>query len=130
MVKTYPILMDGQTVGTATVRREGLYLLFTCQCHIGGKLLYEIIAFDGQHRENLGVLVPVDGEFYLQTRRPAKRFQPGKLVFQAAPKQSRPKGIFVPLVPDVPFTHVHRLQDAFLEVRGGQLGLVVPDLDI
>lgn len=130
MEKTYPILLGGQTVGKAAVRREGLYLLFVCDCRFSGQMLYKITVQCGEHREELGVPVPADGSFHLQTRRPAKRFEKGELSFRAMPKHSALNGKFVPLSPDEPFAYLNRLQDAYLEVRGGQVGLVIPGQEI
>lgn len=130
MEKTYPIVLGGQTIGQASVRREGLYLIFNCACRFSGEMLYKIIVSWGGHTEELGIPIPSGGRFRLQTKRPAKRFGEGEPEFRAVPKHSALGGKFVPLRPEEPFAYLNRLTKSFLEIRGGQVGLVIPSDEI
>ena len=130
MEKTYPILLDGQAVGEAKVHREGLYLLFSCRCRFPDKGVYTISVTDGNRREELGIPAPDGGSFLLTTRRPAKLLRDKPLVFSARPRHRQLQGKFVPLSSEEPFAYIHRLQEAFLEIREGQVGLVIPTEEI
>lgn len=127
MEQTYPIFLGGQTVGQAKVRREGLYLHFSCTCRFSGEMVYKLTVSCGEHTENLGIPVPSGGQFCLQTSRPVKRLGEGKLTFCAAPRHGELTGKFIPLSPEEPFAYLNRLKSAFLQVRAGQLGVVIPD---
>ena len=130
MEKTCPILLGGQTVGQASVIQEGLYLHISCACRFSGEMLYKITLTSGDYTEELGIPVPSEGRFRLRTSRPAKRFEGNELVFCASPKHNPLTGRFVPLKPEEPFAYITQLQNAFLEVRGGQVGLVIPTEEI
>ena len=120
------ILLGGQAVGTAQVSREGLYLAFRCRCHLSGEAVYRLQVRCGDRSENLGIPVPRNGTFELNTRVPAKRLGPGKMVIEAVPKKAEPEGMFVPLGAEEPFRYLRRLEEAFLQVREGQVGIILP----
>lgn len=125
MEGSYEILMVGQVVGVAKVRREGLYYHFSCRCKLSGEILYRLTVTVGEWEENLGIPVPDKGEFCLNTRIPAKRFGKGKPVFRVLPKHEPMKGRFIPLNPEEPFAYISRLKNAYLEVRNNQTGIVL-----
>ncbi len=125
----YPILLGGQPIGQAQVRREGLYLCFSCRCRFSGEVIYRLTVSDDENTVNLGIPVPSGGRFCLDTRIPAKRFRRGALKFTALPKHSELTGKFVPLSPEEPFAYLNRLQNAYLQVRSGQVGIVIPETD-
>ena len=83
-----------------------------------------VLARCGEKEVSLGVLVPQDGGFQLETRIPVKRVGEGELSFSVAPRHRTAAGKFVPLSPEEPFRYITRLKDAYLEQRNGQLGLV------
>ncbi len=119
-----PILLGGQAVGTAEVRREGLYYCFDCQCRLSGEIMYRLTVRCGERTENLGIPVPEGGRFVLRSRIPVKRLGEGTFLIRAEPKHAELMGKFVPLSPEEPFRYLRRLQDAFLQVRDGQVGVV------
>lgn len=123
MEGTYPVMQGGQPIGSVEVRREGLYYRFRCRCCLTGTVICRLIVYCGGASENLGVLVPVDGEFGLETRLATKRLGNGKPDFRAEPKHSELRGTFVPLSPEEPFSYLSRLKDAYLVRREGQLGI-------
>ena len=129
MEERYPIFLGGQTVGEARVRREGLYYCFSCRCKLSGTMICRLTAVCDGIAENLGIPVP-DGEWFcLNTRIPAKRLGEGMMTIRAVPKHGRLEGKFVPLSPEEPFAYLSRLKNAFLEVRGGQVGVTIRDGD-
>lgn len=123
----YEIMLGGQAIGKATVRRQGLYYEFDCQCVLSGEGMFCISVFCHTNREDLGVLVPEGGRFVLRTRLPVKRLGEGTLCFEAVPKRPKPVGKFIPLSPEEPFRYLQRLENAYLQVRNGQPGIVIPE---
>lgn len=126
MEGTYPIYLGGQAVGQAKVRQEGLYLHFSCRCRFGGETIYKLMVTCGDHTENLGIPIPDGAQFCLETKIPVKRLGEGKLAFCAVPKRGELTGRFIPLSPEEPFAYLTRLKNAFLEVRTGRVGVVIP----
>lgn len=129
MEEYFDIMLADQTIGTASVKREGLYYTFHCQCHLSGKVIYKLEVICGDKRENLGVCVPMDGAFGLVTRVPVKRLGEGKLSVRAVPRHPEGKGKFVPIRAEEPFAYIDRLQKAYIKRQEGQLGIVIPDED-
>ena len=121
----YDIYMGGETVGKATVVRQGLYYLFSCRCRITGEVICRVSVTCGSRTENLGVLVPTGSEFGLEKRVAVKKLGRGVLCLRAAPKHTADTGKFVPVYPEEPFSYIKRLQNAFLEIRNGELGVVL-----
>ena len=129
MEKRYPILLGGQSVGEALVCRQGLYVCFRCRCRLSGETVYRLTVVCGGCTENLGIPVPAGEWFCLDTRIPAKRLGEGEPVIRAVPKRAEMYGEFVPLSPEEPFAYLNRLKNAFLEERGGRLGVVLRDAE-
>ncbi len=133
--ETYPICLEGRTVGQAEMVREGLYCRFRCRCRLPGGQIHRVFLEWDEAEEPLGVLAPSGGEFCLDTRIPAKRLGRGTPRFRVGPKQEqKPEheheqkqkqeqeqkpGEFVPLVPDQPFSELYRLKNArFVQIDG------------
>ena len=126
---SYPISLGGQTVGEAAVRREGLYLRFSCRCRFSGEMIYRLMAQCGSTAVNLGIPVPEGEWFRLDTRIAAKTLGSGALTVHAIPKHGQLRGKFVPLAPEEPFAYLARMKNAFLEIRNGQTGIVIAEDD-
>ena len=122
----YEIMLGGQAVGKAAVERQGLYYTFSCRCSLQGEGMFCVTALCGENRENLGVLVPENGSFTLRTRVPVKRLGEGRLRFEVTPKHPQLRGKFVPLSPEEPFRYLQRLENAYLKIQNGQVGVVIP----
>ena len=122
---TYKIMLGGESVGQAVVRRQGLYYRFSCRCDLSGEVIYRITVTCGGKSESLGIPVPKNGEFYLDTRLAASRLGEGEPKFAAVPRRPDLGGMFVPISPEEPFRYLHRLENAFLARKDGQLGIVI-----
>ena len=112
-------------MGKVTVERQGLYYRFSCRCALSGEVMHRLWLHCGGKETDLGLCVPVDGTFGTDKRLPVKQCGEGKPVFLLRPKEAQLRGNFIPLSPEEPFRYIHRLQDAFLERRGQQLGIVI-----
>lgn len=127
MEGTYDIQLGSEVIGKAIVERQGLYYHFSCRCRITGAVIYRVTVSCGGHHENLGILVPMGDSFGLKTKLAVKKLGKGLLQFRALPKHQKAEGKFVPVYPDEPFAYLTRLQNAFLEVRNGRSGVVLPE---
>lgn len=112
----------GQAVGKVQVLRRGLYYVFHCRCRLSGEAPVRLLARCGERQEDLGVLVPMEGGFGLDTRRPAKRLGEGTVQFRLEAKHDHAQPQFVPISPEEPFAYLQRLKDAYLETKNGQKG--------
>ena len=81
----------------------------------------------GDKRENLGLVVPMDGGFGLNTSLPVKRLGEGKLTFTLLPKHDEPTGRFVPISPEEPFAYIERLKESYLVRKGEQVGIEITE---
>lgn len=123
----YDITLGGGSIGRARVEREGLYYRFSCRVKLSGEVVCRLSAHCGDKTVSLGIPVPKDGAYELSTRIPVKRLGEGAMVITAEPKHTAPGGRFVPLSPQEPFAYLRQLENAFLQVRSGQVGAVIQD---
>jgi hypothetical protein len=125
MEGTYEITMGSQRIGHITVTRQGLYYRFSCRCRLASDGMCRVMAAAGGKEESLGILVPVDGGFGLDTKVAAKRFLPGKPQFRIVPDKVQRKDVFVPVYPEEPFSYLEKLKDAYLARQNGQIGVMI-----
>lgn len=124
-MEEYEILLGDKSVGKALVSREGLYYRIRCRCSLSGETVCRVQVRCGNRCEDLGILVPEDGAFVLETRIPVKRVREGSLSFVAAPRHRTPELLFIPLHPEEPFRYIERLKDAYLAKRDGKTGIMI-----
>lgn len=125
MEGTYGVCFGDQPVGKVQVLRQGLYYRFICRCQLSGDVVCRLSVACGDRQESLGVVVPMDGGFGLDTLLPAKRLGQGEPEFSLRPKHDLPSGKFVPICPEEPFAYIERLKESFLVRRGEQVGIVL-----
>ena len=123
------ILLADKPIGTAKIKKEGLYYNFRCKCRLSGQVICRLVAYCGENRQNLGICVPMDGEFGVQTRIPVKRLGEGTLVVRAEPNHGTVSERFVPIRAEEPFAYIDKLQNAFFAYRNKQPGVVLPEED-
>lgn len=126
MEGVYEIEMGGESVGQARVERQGLYYRFSCRCRISGEVICRVTVSCNGRTENLGVLVPMGREFGLEKKVAVKKLGRGAFRFRVGPKHSAQMSGFTPVYPEEPFAYISRLQEAFLAVQNGQVGVVLP----
>ena len=127
MVGIYDVRLGDRLVGRMEVTQEGLYYRFSCRCRIPEGQVHRLGVRCGGGYAELGVCVPVEGGFGLERRLKCKQFPPGRPEFQLYIGHQRPGKIFVPVYPEEPFSYLSRMKDAFLEIREGQMGVVIPE---
>ena len=125
MEGTYEITVGNKAVGKITVTKQGLYYRFSCRCTLSSDVVCRVMVSCGGMEESLGILVPMDGGFGLDTKIAAKRLRPGTPKFRIAPNKVETKGKFVPIYPEEPFSYIERLKDAYLARQNGQIGVII-----
>ena len=116
------LTLGGKAVGKVQVVRQGLYYTFHCRCRISKDQPVRLLAQCGAQQEDLGVLVPLEGGFGLDIKRPVKHLGEGEIRFTLASRHEVPQSHFVPISPEEPFAYLQRLKDAYLETKNGQIG--------
>lgn len=127
MEENYEVRLGQTPIGKAQVLRQGLYYRVICRCRLTGEVMYRLMVRCGDREENLGVLVPMGSGFGLDTKVPVKKVGEGELAFSVMPKHPKQEGKFVPIYPEEPFSYIAKLKDAYLEARGGETGVVLPE---
>ena len=122
----FDIILGNESIGKADVQKEGLYYRITCRCRLSGEVTYKVIASCGEQKADLGILVPENGAFMLTTRIPMKKLGEGAMLFRAEPRHPKLEGKFVPISADEPFSYLSRLENAYMQIRDGQIGVILP----
>ncbi len=125
-MEEYQVKFGNQSAGKVQVSRQGLYYRLMCRCQLSGDILCRLQVSCGEKKENLGVVVPMDGCFGLDTKIPVKRIGEGKMAFSLITKQEKQtEEHFYPIFPEEPFAYIARLKDAYLTRKEGQVGVVI-----
>ena len=127
MERSFSLTVAGKPAGKVTVQRQGLYDRFSCRCKVPGDGMYRLMVTCGNHRETLGVLIPKDDSFVLETKVPSKRIGEGDMTFSLFSKQQTHTENFVPICPEEPFRYISRLKESFLVQKDGQLGILIEE---
>ena len=123
MERNYAVTIRGTPVGKVLVQRQGLYYHISCRCQLKGDTIYRLVVTSGSASVNLGVVIPVDKGFVLNTKLPVKKIGEGELAFSLCTKQDEASGTFIPITPEEPFAYISRLKDSFLTLQDGQTGI-------
>lgn len=131
MVGTFEIQMEDKVVGRANVEKQGLYYYISCRCILPGKEMFRMIVSCGENREDLGVCVPMDGQFGVEKKIPCKRLGEGTPEFRIRTKEEKqqPGTKFIPVYPEEPFAYIRQLENAFLAHQNGQIGILIQEKD-
>lgn len=125
MEGNYIVYFGNSQCGKVQVLRQGLYWRFVCRCRLSSDILCRLLVDCGGVREDLGILVPMDGGFGLDKKIPAKRLGEGIPSFRITAKSEQSQGKFVPICPEEPFSYIARLKESYLVYRNDQAGILV-----
>ena len=123
----YSITSGEENIGNVQVERQGLYYRISCRCKLTGCVRYNLLVVSGENTVDLGLCVPKDGVFGVDTSIPIKRVGEGTLTFYVRPRHSAIQGKFLRVSPDEPFAYIRRLQQAHLERVGDSIGIILPE---
>lgn len=125
MNETYGVYLGKEQMGKVQVQKQGLYYRFLCRCRLSGDVMCRLNVACGDKQESLGVVVPMEDGFGLDTRLPIKRLGEGQMEFLLVPKHEVGREAFVPVYPEEPFAYIERLKDAYLARKNGQVGVIL-----
>lgn len=128
MEESVRILCGGEPIGTAQVRKEGLYYRVECQCRKETQSILRLAAHCEGGTVMLGVLCPNGDRWTLETKIAAKHFK-GRIM-QIAVVGQRSNERFVPIYENKPFAYLSEVRYARFAIRSGQLGMIVSETDI
>ena len=100
MSETYDVMFESAAVGSAQVKKEGLYYCFSCRCCLPDTGLYRIHVIFSDKREDLGICVPMGNAFGMDKKLSAKHMGAGEPVFELLPKDWKPYSIPAVTEPD------------------------------
>ncbi len=112
----FDVTLDGQNIGSAEVKREGLYFRVSCRCRMVDQEIHRLYAGD----ERIGVLIPENGVLTLETRVAVKRLKPG-----CAFTLGECRGNFFPIRSGEAFEYLDKVRLGRLAFREGEPGLMV-----
>lgn len=127
MEGSYELTQGSKPCGKVIVDRQGLYLRFSARCRLSGDVVCRLMVSCGGKQEDLGIFVPMDGQFGIEKKIPAKRLGEGTPEFTIRPKGEKLEGKFIPIYPEEPFSYMSKLKDAFLATQAGQIGIVIKE---
>ena len=156
MVQTYEIKYGASPVGVAQMEMQGLYCRISCRCTLPDRELYRVHAAYPEKRVDLGICVPQGDSFGMDMMIPVKHLGTGEPVFELLPKDWKPEDAeelpqsnptvqeqdpvteesesaghdtetFLPVWEDEPFEQLDILENAVLEVRDDQIGVIISE---
>lgn len=125
MEKYYPINRNGIAVGKMCVQKEGLYYCFSGQCTLNRDDIYRVVVTCGVREMNLGVLIPEGSSFLIRKKVPIKQVGEGSWEFRVISDCFSTTSVFVPIIPDEPFSYLSRIKGSFLRLQNGNPGILL-----
>ena len=125
MERQYTVLQHNQEIGKVCVTRQGLYYAFHCRCELPADDIFRLTVRSGTVYKKLGVLIPYEGGFGLDTKLPVKEIGEGDLLFSVVRHCDSFSGVFVPIIDEEPFAYISRLKKSFLIIKNGQPGIEI-----
>lgn len=113
----YDVTLGGEPVGKVFVDRQGLYYRFRCRCCLTGNVMYRILACCGEKQQDLGILVPMEGDFGLQKRLATKLFPKETPRFLAVPRHPEIREKISSVYPEEPYSYIKRMKNEYLLSR-------------
>ena len=126
MLERYPVYLEKQAVGQVEITKQGMYYLLDCRCHLPGDEAVRLILDCSGRQQDLGILVPHDGDFGMKARISVRHLEEGTPAFYVKPRHEKAEGSFVPVSPEKPLPDLLCLEKAVLAVQDGQVGLLLP----
>ena len=127
MEGNYEVRFGNRVVGSVCVQRQGLYFRFRCHCILSGDVICRLRVQCGETLQDLGILVPVEDGFGLDTKLPAKKLGSGCPEFTLVPKQQKVSSLFAPVYPEEPFAYIEKIKQGFLIRKGSITGICIKE---
>lgn len=119
----YEIFYLDRCVGTANVKKEGMYLVLSCACRPPYDGVFRIMVWDGSRKRDLGICYPTDKNFTLRSRVPMKCLNGDSLRFTLIPNEEENEDDIVHS--GKPFARLDKIDTARLELTNGQVKILI-----
>ena len=117
MIKHCEIHYNGEKIGTATIKKEGLYYSFQCLCRFDDKKIHRLTAYGETGIVDLGICVPFGNDFAVNTKVAASKLGKGEISIEADRRPEQHKEC-VPVDAGQPFPKLEELDTAILSESG------------
>ncbi len=119
------VYLDQKIAGTVQIKRKGLYYQIHCRCNVPDDRVCRLVAkCDGQSID-LGVCVPFDDGFGVDTMVSVKKIGTDSITFYLTYKKESGDERFLPMREGEPFAGMEYLMNARFEMRDNATGLVI-----
>lgn len=118
----YQIIFDGNPVGSAEIRKEGMFYRITCRYHLPYKSVFRVLLNSSNHKFDLGVCVPDGNGFSCVTRIACNQLKGDNFSFSL--NDGAKKG-GIPVAAGKPFVQLEKLNTARLCITNGQPELMI-----
>lgn len=118
MTEKCDIMYDNNAVGTANIRKEGLYYRFDCHCDFQVPGLHRLYAQCENRTVDLGICIPRGDSFGLSTTIPVSRLGKNKITVFAGSKNGLIQEKVIPIDQAKPFSRLEDIDYAILSGTG------------
>lgn len=126
----FDLIYSNDICGAVSVTKEGLYYKIQCRCDLPTKGIYHMIIQSDENKIDLGICVPKDGRFGIDTRIPTRNINTDSVRFVLIEKESDSEKSKFLLESSMPFPYLEQLETAYLcsdkktiAIRGDQRGI-------
>lgn len=127
MEPIYDVYFENVCVGQVQIQKEGLYYRLYCLANAPGESMYRLIAHGGRFSYDFGLCIPKENKIGILTRVPIKVFTENAVRFELKDYKEKQNSVFIPLNAEKSFSHLDRLENAYLEHRDGIPGICFRD---
>ena len=117
--------LDHKTVGTANIKRNGLYYQIHCRCNVPDDRVYRLMAKCDGRSVDLGVCVPFEDGFGVDTMVSVKKIGTDSISFYLTDRKESSDEKFIQIKEGEPFDGTEHLMNSRFEMRGNAPGLVI-----
>ena len=114
VLRIYDLLFEKKKVGTASVKRCGLYVEVVCQCQFQEEGIYKILLTGSYGAMNLGTCVLSEDGFVLKRKIPVKNVGEGEYQFSVITPKSYNTSHRIPVCANTTFDSISKLRNARL----------------
>ena len=118
-MEKYPIALNDERIGVATVETKGLYTEILCRCSVLGENLCKVQMVFPDKTINLGVLVREGMYFTACKRVPTKSLGSGCPSFCAIEKKAHISESMCRVYADQPFPYLAKIAEGHLYIQDG-----------
>ena len=122
MEGSYRVYDSQGEVGQVQVIQQGLYYRFICRAKLPERRFLHLWAVCPEHRLDLGLLIPEQGEYHLSVKRPMKYFSGMHYRFSL---EENTQASQWQIDEHTPFLHIKELKHSKLVFVGGNAAAVI-----